>query len=195
MFTKKNILQYDKEFFNEEKVKDQLVSIKNKNVKANISLLYAKNNIEDELKFDRYIKEVFKCINEKCLDTESALIKRDAYFTSFLHAFQFNYPYLKIKYFLEQVIEIDSLNKTENLEPYFYLFLLQILNGDYSGKINYFSLKPTKHYEHDETSYLYKFLEGVNSFKEGRFKSAKHKLIFVSNTHNQCIVGWFCPCR
>jgi hypothetical protein len=190
MFIEKKILRYDKEFFNEEKIKDQLALIKNKNVKANISLLYAKNNIEDELKFDRYIKEVFRYINENCLDNESALIKRDAHFTGFLHAFHFNYPYFKIKYFLEQVIEIDSLNKIENFEPYFYLFLLQILNSDHSGKINYFSLKPTKRYAQDKSSYLYNFLEGVSSLKEGRFKSAKHKLIFASNTHNQTINSW-----
>ena len=188
---KENTIQYyDKEFLKEEHEKNQLVLIKNETLKANISLLNAKNNIEDELKFDRHIKDVFNYLHNKNSNNEYFLIKREAYFTCFLHAFHFNYPYLKIKNFLEQIINIDLLNKTENFEPYFYLFLLQIINGDYSGKINFFHSKPARYYEYDETNYFYKFLDGVRTFKEGKFKSAKLRLISASNTPNNLINSW-----
>ena len=189
MFKEKAILYYDKEFLNEEKFKDQIVSIKRKNETASVSLYPTKLNIENELKVESYFNEVFNLIN-KSLDSESLLSKQKAYSTSLSHAFYYNYPYSVTKSISEKLIEVNSTLNANNSQVYFYLFLLQILNNDSLWKLNYFNKRINKFFLSKEDNDLRVFLEALLRFKNGMFRESKKKLNGINFGKNKKIHSW-----
>jgi hypothetical protein len=186
---KRSIDLLEGEVKTEDDVLLQIVISNDTHVKASLYLTLARFFFRNEAKFKEYIDSA-KELMKNYTDRESEILLRKIAFASFLHAFHFNHEYSKIKNLIETVIKINLKFDLEDHKSYFYLFLIQILQDDKKGDLNYFKSDIKKYFAIKTTDYLLEFLEAINFFKQKNYKSSKRILSNLSYTDNPYLASW-----
>jgi hypothetical protein len=186
---KTTLEQFDSKYLNQEFILKQIELVKSPKVKANLFLALARFNIEDETKYSMYSSEAIRII-KNIQDDEADLIRRRVYFASFLHVFHFNHPYSVIKKLLLKIIAFNEKTQFEEPKIFFYLFLLQIINDDKEGTVNFYKVTVKKHFTDPEFLYFFNFLEALEYYKSADFKSAKRILSNLSFINNPYVASW-----
>jgi hypothetical protein len=167
----------------------QIALAKNNIVKASMYLTLARFFFKNETKFSEYTNSAVKLIDND-LSKEAIIIKRKLHFATFLQSFHFNHPYEKTKEHIKQVVEINKQLDMEDDKSTFYLFLLQLIKKDNSGKLNYFTCDFNNYFKNDSTLYLKDFLIALDFFQNKNFKAAKRILTNLSYVDNPYLSSW-----
>jgi len=167
----------------------QIAIAKNDVVKASLYLTLARFFFKDEQKFKEYTNTSLKLLaNHE--EKNALIIKRKLHFASFLQSFHFNHSYNETLNHINQVIDINKKFDLEDDKSVFYLFLLQLLKTDHSGKLNYFESNPDVYFVNESTNYLKEFLQAFEFFLSKNYKSAKRLLANLSYIDNPYLASW-----
>jgi hypothetical protein len=187
---KSSVSNIDKSLIDKKTINSYIQTTDDPRIQARIFLALARFNFEEKNSFFSYTTKGLKLL-ENYNDRDSVLTKRKIYFASFLHYFHSGYDYSLMISSISEVLSIDKKFDIEDSKSYFYLFLLQILNDDKKGHLNYFSITGIRAYFNlESSSYLLDFLVALEYFKTGDYRKAKRGFNNLSLVNNAYLSTW-----